>query len=92
MRFQRFKFWLYFLNMMIFLTIRKRIKNDIVQSEIRELGDTHGRCQVTPLDELLNASINEPLDWDPVVNFRKTTTQTGASYEEQLFVMKVYVE
>ena len=32
-----------------------------------------------PLDELLNVTINENLDWDPVVNFRKTTTQTDAS-------------
>ena len=41
---------------------------------------------------LLNTSIGEPLDWDPVVNFRKTPTQTNASYEEQLFAIKVCFE
>ena len=38
-----------------------------------------------PLDELLNVTIDETLDWDPVVNFRKTTTQTDALYKEQPF-------
>ena len=46
----------------------------------------------SPLDELLNATIIEPLDWDPIVNFRKTPTQTDASYKEQLLAIKVCVE
>ena len=45
-----------------------------------------------PLSELLNAAINETLDWYPVVNFRKNHTQTDVSYEEQLFEIKVCVE
>ena len=59
---------------------------------IHELGDAHYRCQVPPLDDLTNYTINEPLDWDPVVNFIKTPTQTDASYKEQLFEIKVCVE
>ena len=46
-------------------------KDDIFQAEIRELGDAHDICQVPPLYELLNATIDEPLYWYPVVNFRK---------------------
>ena len=41
---------------------------------------------------LLNATIDEPLDWDPVVNFRKKSPQTDASYKEQLFSNKLRVE
>ena len=52
----------------------------------------HSGCKVPPLDELLNANINEPLDCDPVINFRKSPTQTDASYEEKLFTVKVCVE
>ena len=70
----------------------KKIKNDIVQAAICELGGDHGRCQVLPLSELLNSAIGEPLDWDPVVNSRKITMQTDASYKEQLFEIKVCVE
>ena len=68
------------------------IKNYIFQAEICELGDAHGRFQVPPLDELLNATIDEPLDWDPVVDFKKTPTQTDASYKEQLFAIKLCIE
>ena len=41
-----------------------------------------------PLDELPNTTINEPLDWDPFFNFRKTPTQTDASYEERFLKLK----
>ena len=35
----------------------------MVQAEIRELKDAFGRCQVPHLDELLNATTDEPLDY-----------------------------
>ena len=44
-----------------FLINKKNIKNDIVQADNRELGDVHGICKVPPLDELLNATIDEHL-------------------------------
>ena len=53
----------------------------MVQEEISEWGDAHVRCQVPPLDDLLNSTTEKPLDWDPVVNFRKSPTQTDVSYE-----------
>ena len=62
--------------------LKKLLKNDIVQAAIRELVYAHGRCQVPPLDELLNDNIDEPLDWDPVVNFIKTPAQTDPLYKE----------
>ena len=68
------------------------ITNDIVQVSICELGYAHGKCQVPLLGQLLNATIDEPLDWDTVFNFRKTPTQSDASYEEQVFAIKVCVE
>ena len=73
-----------------------RKKKDTVQAYIRELGNMHSKYQVPhppppPLNELLNTTIDEHLDWDPVVNIRKTPTQTDASYEEQMFVIKVCV-
>ena len=70
----------------------EEFKNYIVQAAIQELGDAYGRFQVPTLDELFNDTTNEPLYWDPVVNFRKTHKQTDDSYEEQLFVINVYVE
>ena len=64
----------------------------MVQSEVFELGDAHCRCQFTPLDELLNSTIYEPLDWDPLVNFRKNPTKTDASYKEHTPPIKACVE
>ena len=71
---------------------KRGFKNDIVQASIFELGDVHIRCQVPPLDELLNVTIDEPLDWYPVFNFGKNITRTDASYKEQLFPIKMCVE
>ena len=71
MRCQRFKFCLYFLNMKKFLINKKKLKNDIAQAVIHEMGYACGICQVPRLDELLNANIDEPLYWDPVVIFKK---------------------
>ena len=71
---------------------KRGLKNDIVQASIFDLGGVHIRCQGPPLDELLNVTIDEPLDWYPVVNFRTNITQTDASYKEQLFPIKVCVE
>ena len=48
----------------------------------------HSRCQAPSFDELPNSTINEPLDWDLVANFRKNPTQTDASYKEK-FAIKV---
>ena len=76
---------------MNFEKFKKELKNDISQAEIRELVDAHCRCQVPSLYELLNGTIYEPLYWDLAVNFRKTPTQTYASYKEQLFAIKVCV-
>ena len=42
----------------VFEQFKEKLKNDIVQAEIREIGDSRGRCQVLPLDELLNATID----------------------------------
>ena len=74
-----------------FEQFKTELKNDIVQAGIREIVDAHGRCQVPPLDELINATIDEPLYWYTVINFIKTPTQTGALYKEQLSVIKVCV-
>ena len=45
-----------------------------------------------PLDELLNSTIDEPLDWYPILNFRNNPTQADASNEEKRFKIKVCVE
>ena len=60
--------------MIKFLSNLRIFKKDIVQAVISELGDAHGRFQVKPLDQLINSTIDEPLGWDAVVNFRKTPT------------------
>ena len=65
----------------VFEQLKKQLKNDIVQAEIRKLGDAQGRFQDPPLGELLNDTIYENIDWYPVVNFIKTPTKTDSSYK-----------
>ena len=45
-----------------------------------------------PHYELLNGTIYEPLNWDLAVNFRKTPTQTYASYKENILSIRMCVE
>ena len=44
------------------------------------------------LDYLIDATIDEPLDWDMFVNFRENPTQNDDLYREQLFAITVCVE
>ena len=59
----------------------KELKNDIFQAVIFELRDANGKCQVPPLNDLLNATSNEPLHWYTVPNFIKTAMKNDASYK-----------
>ena len=70
----------------------KEMKNDIVQAAARELGEAYFRCNVPSHNELLNATKDEPLNWDPVSNFVKSPQQSDASFEEQLFAIRVCVQ
>ena len=69
---------------------KRGFKNDIVQASIFELGDVHIRCQVPPLDELFNVTINEPIDSYPVLNFGKNIANVAKVGTHQALEAHVY--
>ena len=69
----------------------EKFKNNcIVHEAILELVDAYSRCQVPPLDELLNATIDEPLDWYPVVN-SETFLHTPMLHMKNKYLQLKYV-
>ena len=69
---QQFNFWRYLINMINFVCNLNKDKKMIwFQAEICELGDVQGRSKFHPVYGLLNATIDEHLDWYAVVNFWK---------------------
>ena len=44
-------------------------------------------CNIPRKDDLLNSSLELRLDWDPVVNFKKSEMQSEESYIEQKFAI-----
>jgi hypothetical protein len=47
------------------------MQKSIIQAALRELGDTAELIDVPTLDELSKATLDNPLNWDPVQSFKK---------------------
>lgn len=68
------------------------MKKDIINAAIRELGDLALECNVPSTDDLMRATLDEPLQWDPIANFVRSSNQSLESYREQLFAIKECVK
>ena len=76
----------------LFDRFQKDVKKDVIEAAIRELGEATTRCNVPSINELLNATKDNPLDWDPVSIFRQSPQQSDESYDEQLLAIKTCVK
>eukprot|EP00957_Ditylum_brightwellii_P043031 3260176-Ditylum_brightwellii.AAC.1 len=79
---------LHLINDELFDRFQKELKKDVVKAAIREFGEAYLRCKVLSPNELLTATKDKHLDWDPVCNFRKSPQQSNKSYNKQLFAIK----
>ena len=75
----------------IFTQFVSDIKKDIIQAACRELGDAIQRCNVPSTEDLINATTDNPIDWDPISSFTKSDSQSDESFREQQFAIKICV-
>lgn len=67
----------------------KKIREDMVDAAIRELGQAVIDCNIPSRESLVNASLENPVEWDAVANFKKSPNQSDESYIEQLRAVRI---
>ena len=60
-------------------------KKATIVAALRELGDAVELYNTPSLQELIEASLDDPLQWNAIDNFKKSPNQSEESYQEQLF-------
>ena len=60
------------------------MKENVIDAALKELGEsTIIDCDVPTKDDLISATKENPLSWDPVINFSCSEGQPNESFEEQ---------
>ena len=67
---------------------KKQLKEDLINAAFRELKDAVARCNIPSLDVLMETTLENQVNWDPVSNFQQSELQSNDSYREQLFAIK----
>lgn len=71
---------------------KKKIREDMVEATFRELGDAVNRCSIPPKEQVLSATLDNPVEWDPIESFHfDENSQSRNSFEEQLIAIKTCV-
>ena len=70
------------------LMMLKEMKSKLTKAGLKEIGD-HSSFNLPTYDEIMAATKDQPLDWNPVESFRKNPTQSDESFEQQSLAIKV---
>ena len=76
----------------VFELFKNGLISDVIRAAMREIGDANKRCNVPSFEDLSSATLDNPLHWDPVPNFRRSPGQSTSSFEEQKYAVKTCVE
>ena len=76
----------------VFEQFQDDLKKEMIKAAIREVGDAFYKCNIPSFNHLINATQDTPLNWNPVTNFKKSSSQSEASYNEQLFAIRNCME
>lgn len=69
-----------------------KVREDLLDAALRELGSIVSLCDLPSRDSILGASRDSPIEWNPVSSFRKSLLQSEDSYEEQQKVIELCVK
>ena len=75
-----------------FENCKNKLKEDLILASFRELGDAVDRCNIPTHNELFEATLSEPVAWDPVSTFARSPTQSEESFQEQLSAINVCIK
>ena len=68
--------------------ICQNLTENMVNAALREMGPCKELYCLPSINELIVATRKNPVLWDPIVNFRKSSIQCQKSYDEQMFAIK----
>ena len=69
------------------------MKNKLLKSAFSELKEESiERCNIPTIEEILNASKENPLNWDAIESHRQNENQPNASYIEQKFATETCIK
>ena len=75
------------------LEMAKTTKENLIDAAFREIGlNALMMCNVPTKRELMDATLENPIDWDPVASLRKSPYQSDESFEEQKLAIKTCVD
>ena len=56
----------------IFERFQNDLKKEMIKAAIREVGDAFNQCNIPSLEDLMNVTQDTPLNWNPIINFKKS--------------------
>ena len=73
--------------------LNDQLKSSLIDAALNEIGITTALCCNIPSKfELMNATLEAPVVWDPVSSYRRNPVQSQESYEEQCFAIKTCID
>ena len=70
------------------VALRAKIKEEVISSAFKELGGSLVSCNVPSKEAFLNASKENPLQWDALDSLQQSDSQPDQSFQEQSFAIK----
>ena len=69
------------------------LKSSLIDATVSEMGIITALLYNIPTkNDLMNASLENPVIWDPIRSYQKNPSQSQESYEEQLFAIKTCID
>ena len=69
----------------------QNIKTNLINCGLKEMRTSIETCNVPSKEELENATIVTPLNWDAITSFKRYQNQIDDSYEEQKLAIKICI-
>ena len=65
-------------------TFMQKIRSNVIDAALRDMGQhSIENCNIPTKEQLMNATKQDPISWDPVANFTRNESQVRESFEEQ---------
>ena len=74
-------------------TFMTKIRSNFIDAALRDMGQhTIENCNIPTKEQLMNATKQYPISWDPVANFTRNEGQVRESFEEQRSAVSLCTE
>ena len=74
------------------LASHQEIRCNVIDADIKELEFAVVDCNIPSKEELMAATINEPLEWDAIESYSKFANQSEESFKEQKLAITTCID